>query len=96
VVRARLRGDPTSDEAVGAALAVVAELAHLAGDILRARAQARLASRPPAVHMTALDGGTVVDGVGAARAIAGAVQALRDGVQDQLDVEGEEGADRQR
>ena len=83
------------------ALALVAELAHLAGDALRARAQARLADLPSVAQAALLEGARGVEAEECARAIASAVRALladpllRDGVQDQLDVEGDEGADRQ-
>lgn len=109
-VRARLGGAPMSDENVNGALAVVAELAHLAGDALRARAQARLATLPAAAQAAVLEAARGIGAEDCARAIATAVRALladpallvgadsepplRDGVQDQLDVEGDEGPDR--
>jgi hypothetical protein len=111
-VRARLSAAPTSDESVNIALAVVAELAHLAGDALRVCAQVRLAALPPAAQAAVLEAARGVETEDCARAIATAVRALladpallvgadsdpplRDGVQDQLDVEGDEGADRDR
>lgn len=101
-VRARLSAGPTSDEDVRIALALVAELAHLVGDAVRARAQARLAALPPEAQATVLEASRGVDADESARAIASALRALlawpvlRDGVQDQLHVEGDEGADRER
>lgn len=99
-VRARLAAAATSDEAALAALAAISELAHLAGDVLRARGQARLAALPPAGQAAALDAVPGAPPDAAARALAGAVQALldwpplRDDMDDQLDVEGDEGANR--
>ena len=100
--RARLAAASAPDEAIQVALVLVAELAHLAGDALRARAQSRLAALPEAEQAAILEAARGVDPGATARDIAGAVRALlrwaplRDGVQDQLDVEGDEGADRER
>ncbi len=122
VVRAHLTAAPTSDAEAHTALAVISELAHLAGDALRARAQARVAALPPEAQAAVLEAARGLDADESARAIARAVQALvsfdwgaskgppkpgrpdgppdspstrlRDGMQDERDVEGDEGRDR--
>jgi hypothetical protein len=98
--RALLARAATPDERVSIGLAALSELAHLAGDALRARAQARAAALPRGRQEALLGergGGPAGE---SARAIAAAVEALLaearlgDGVEDQGDVEGDEGADR--
>jgi hypothetical protein len=76
VVRARLSAGSTSDEVVDMALAVVSELAHLVGDVVRARAQAHLAAQPPDARLAALGAARGVDPIASAHAISSAVQAL--------------------
>lgn len=100
--RSRLGAAAAPDEEMQVALLLVAEMAHLAGDALRARAQSRLAALPEAEQAAILEAARGVDPAQAARDIAVAVRTLlrweplRDGVQDQLDVEGDERADRER
>jgi hypothetical protein len=100
--RSRLGAAASPDEQMQVALLLVAEMAHLAGDPLRAQAQARLAALPVAEQAAILEAARGVANATAARAIAVAVRTLlrwaplRDGVQDQLDVEGDEDADRER
>jgi hypothetical protein len=98
--RALLARAATPDERVSIGLAALSELAHLAGDALRARAQARAAALPRGRQEALLDeagGGPAGE---SARAIAAAVEVLLaearlgDGVEDQGDVEGDESADR--
>jgi hypothetical protein len=99
-VRARLAAAATPDERIQGGLAVISELAHLTGDGLRARAQERVAALPPGRQAAVLEAGQSFPAGEAARAIAAAVQALLaearlgDGMQDERDVEGDEGADR--
>lgn len=99
--RARMASAATPDEQAIIALAVVAELAHLVGDALRARAQAHLAALTPQAQAIALEPSREMDTGGYAPAIAGAVRALLawlpsgDRVQDQLHVEGDESTDRE-
>lgn len=100
-VRARLAAAATPEEKMETALAAISELAHLAGDALRARAQARVAALPPDAQAAVLEAACGLEADECARAIAAAVRALLDsteaplgnGVHDQRDVEGEEGRD---
>jgi hypothetical protein len=100
LARTRLAAATTGEQRVNIGLAVLGEAAHLVGDVLRARAQARLAALPAEAQAAAFAADPRGDLRESARALANAVQALlawgplRDGVQDQLDVEGHEGADR--
>jgi hypothetical protein len=68
-------GDGTARAAV--ALAAVSEIAQLLGDALRARAQARLASRPPAEQEAWLSASHPAAEAGDARLITAAVEALQ-------------------
>jgi hypothetical protein len=73
---ARRRAAGTGEARMGVALAFLAELAHLAGDLLRRRAQASLAARPEAEQRRVLEADQGLVGADVARAIAAAVQAL--------------------
>jgi len=78
-----------------AALGVLAEIASAFGDALRARAQARLAASPEEVQRRAL-AKEAVDAPGTAARITAAVKALLASgrVEDEPDVERDEGGDR--
>jgi hypothetical protein len=79
-LRGRLRAalEAAGDRAARAtvALATLSELAQLLGDALRARAQARLASRPPAEQEALLTAPPPTAGAGDAPLITAAVEAL--------------------
>ena len=64
------------EERAGAAVAILAELAHLIGDILRRRAQRRLAALPECDARRILEADVPLPDTQIARAIAGAVRAL--------------------
>jgi hypothetical protein len=73
----RLRSAVTRAERLGLGLAVLTEVAHLVGDVLRARAQARVAALGPDVQARLLErSDEPVDGVDDARRIIAAVEAL--------------------
>jgi hypothetical protein len=73
----RSRQDAASrEERAGAAVAILAELAHLIGDILRRRAQARLARLPESQQKQILEADVALPDAQIARAIAAAVRAL--------------------
>ena len=76
LVRARQAAASTPDERTGVAVANLAELAHVAGDHLRQRAQARLAARPPSEQQAILEADVSLADTEIARAITGAVRAL--------------------
>jgi hypothetical protein len=79
-LRARLLAalDAAGDRAdrAAVALATLSEIAQLLGDALRARAQARLASRPPAEQEALLAAPPAAAEAGDARLITAAVEAL--------------------
>jgi hypothetical protein len=90
----RLAALPPSSERAQLALAALAEIARAAGDPLRARAQMRLAAATPAAQAAAL--AREEPDAAAAPTITAAVEdLLRSGrVDDEPDVEGDEGGDR--
>jgi hypothetical protein len=71
-----LAAAPGRDGRLAIALAAVAEIAALAGDALRSRAQAALAARPPAEQAAALAAGEAPADGRTAREITRAVEAL--------------------
>jgi hypothetical protein len=77
-IRARLSDARAPGDVVNGALAAVAELGHLAGDALRARAQDRVSALPLEAQVAALEHPPGMDQAECARAIAGAVRALLD------------------
>jgi hypothetical protein len=77
-IRARLGDGGAPDDGLNGALAAVAELGHLAGDALRARAQDRVSSLAPEAQAALLEHPSGIDQAECARAIAGAVRALLD------------------
>ena len=77
----RLAGTSAGTEAAGVGLAALVELAGLVGDILRPRAQARLAGAPADVQAAALRRERPATTAADARAIAAAVRALREAAQ---------------
>ena len=72
----RLRGAFTRPERLALGLAAITELAHLFGDVLRARAQSRVAALPSDVQARLLETGDSAGGEDDARRIATAVEAL--------------------
>jgi len=79
----RLRGAPTRPERLGLGLAMVTEIAHLLGDVLRARAQARVAALAPDAQARLLgESGAAADAVDDARRIADAIEALLADTED--------------
>jgi hypothetical protein len=79
----RLRGAPTRPERLGLGLAMVTEIAHLLGDVLRARAQAGVAALAPDAQARLLgESGAAADGADDARRIADAIEALLDDTED--------------
>jgi hypothetical protein len=73
----RLRAADTRAQRLALGLAVVTELAHLFGDVLRARAQARVATLPPDLQARLLaDTEAPADGTDDARRITEAVETL--------------------
>lgn len=76
LLRSRQATASTHEERTGAAIATLAELAHLIGDVLRRRVQARLAALPEREGKRILEADVALPGTEIARAIAGAVRAL--------------------
>jgi hypothetical protein len=74
-IRARVSAGAAPDRVDGA-LAAVAELAHLVGDVLRWSAQERVAALAPESQRRCLESPSGLDPAQSARAIAGAAQAL--------------------
>jgi hypothetical protein len=75
-IRSRQTAASTHEERAGAAVAILAEIAHLIGDILRRRAQARLAALPESQQKRILEADVAIPDAEIARAIAGAARAL--------------------
>jgi hypothetical protein len=76
LMRSRQAAASTPEERTGVAVAILAELAHVAGDLLRQRAQARLAALPESQQRRILEADVALPDVEIARAITGAVRAL--------------------
>lgn len=75
-MRSRQAAASTHDERTGVAIAILAELAHLIGDVLRRRVQARLAGLAECDGKAILEADVALPDTEIARAIAGAVRAL--------------------
>jgi hypothetical protein len=76
VMHGHLASATTHDERAGVAVAILAELAHLVGDVLRRRAQAQLAALPESAQKDILEANVALPDQQIARAIAGAVRGL--------------------